>query len=360
MKRKNESILHWVIEKIRNEYPDDVGLLIVYGSYITGNDGPLSDIDFYFVPNKESSLSLGRTFIIEGIGYDLFPLSWERLEGLASLNENLTPLLGNARIAWCQSEKDKKRFIVLRRKLADNLSDDSFMEQKTEDKLKHACDLQIKLANSNSLCDCRLLAGGVLLDLADAVAYKNRTYFHRGLKEQYTDLKRMENLPDGFIEKYEAVIRSNTIIEIKRNCMTLIMSTINCFSVNTERDNTSFRDSPSLPKTNGDPDYLMLAELYGEIVSTFNKVYFCCENNNPILAFLSTVCLQNVLNEEVGALRFDLLECFDMLDLSGLFKAAKAAESKLIRFISEGASIKRYKNVDEFLRDNPIKQKKHT
>ena len=66
--------------------------------------------DFYFIPRNDKAYKLGRTFIVEGIGYDLFPMRWERVEGLSTLNESLTPLLGNAEIAYSGSDEDKNRF----------------------------------------------------------------------------------------------------------------------------------------------------------------------------------------------------------------------------------------------------------
>lgn len=79
-----------------------------------------------------------------------------------------------------------------------------------------------------------------------------------------------------------------------------------------------------------------LAELYQEIVSTFNKIYICCENGDYILAFLSAVCLQRDLDDETGY-SFDLLSDFNYLHLDMLAEKTHRAEKELVQLIQTGA-----------------------
>jgi predicted nucleotidyltransferase len=41
------------IEEIKTDYPDDVAIMSVYGSYIHNATHEQSDIDFYFIPKSE-------------------------------------------------------------------------------------------------------------------------------------------------------------------------------------------------------------------------------------------------------------------------------------------------------------------
>ena len=106
MSIRNDKIVEWVVNKIKSDYKDDISLLVIYGSYIKGTANYLSDVDFYFIPKTERAYELCKTFIIEGIGFDWFPMTWERVEGLAEFNESLTPLLGNVKIGYSSSEKE--------------------------------------------------------------------------------------------------------------------------------------------------------------------------------------------------------------------------------------------------------------
>ena len=47
---------------------------------LSGTMNRLSDVDCYFIPKTERAYSFARTFMIEGVGYDIYPMSWERLE----------------------------------------------------------------------------------------------------------------------------------------------------------------------------------------------------------------------------------------------------------------------------------------
>ncbi len=352
MRSSNDRILDWATRKVRLEYKEDISLLVVYGSYLYGTEDSSSDVDLYFIPRNERAYELGRTFIIGGIGYDLFPMRWERVEGLATLNEPLVSLLGSAEIAYSGSADERGRFETLQGVLRRSLADPVFMHQRAVQKLTQAIDAWSKLVASGDLRDCRLFAGDILLQLADAVAYHNLTYFKKGLKTQFDDLKMMDTLPEGFIQEYEAVIAANTVTDMRETCGELLAACKDFLDSNAEMA----VDTPNSDESAQDPqniDFSALAELYGEIVSTFNRVYYCCEKSgNGVLAFISAVCLQRVLNEEVPYLSLDVLSEYDITDLDRLSARTRSAEAELVRHITSGAAIKRYASVDEFLMTN--------
>lgn len=352
MNSRNNRILDWVIGKVQLEYGDDVCLLVVYGSHINATEGPLSDVDFYFIPKSDRASELTRAFIVEGVGYDLFPMRWERVEGLATLNESLTPLLGNCQVVYSGSDGDRRRFRTLQDTLRRNLADPAFMHQKAVDRLSQANDAWSRLVTESDLGNCRALAGDILLQLADAVAYENQTYFREGLKTQLADLKAMKRLPAGFIKEYEAVVGAGTVVQIRDMCGKLMTSSADFLSAGIE----TAVHPPEADKPLEEPanvDFKQLAELYGEIVSTFNKVYGCCEGDDGILAFISAVCLQHTLDNEVQGRCFDILSDFDLADLSRLCATVRSAESELVRYITGGgAAIERYASADEFIAAN--------
>ena len=351
MKSRNDRILDWVVKKVQLEYSKDICLLLVYGSYINGTTSSLSDVDFYFIPKNKKASSLGRTFIIKGVGYDLWSMSWERIEGLAELKESLTPLLGNAKIVFTGSDEDTKRFEKLQDILFHNLNDASFMHRKALEKLIQVNNIFSKLLIQNDLCNSRLFAGDILLQLADAVAYENHTYFKKGWKTQFDDLKMMSKLPDNFFRQYEAVIKSNNVAEIQESCRKLVKSYnnfLNYYEKTADSSNKTNKPTQA-PKV---VDFKQLANLYGEIISTFNKVYTSCETGNGILAFISGVCLQHVLNDEVPGIRFDILTGYDIADLGRFSANVRSVEAVLVKYINRGVNINKYASVDEFLLTN--------
>ena len=105
----------WVIDKIEKEYKDDVSLLIGIKGHSTDGDehGEIFD---YFVPATERGNQLAETFIIDGVGHDLYPRSWERLENSVNLND-MPIVLDNATILYSRSEADTKRFEEYKKRL---------------------------------------------------------------------------------------------------------------------------------------------------------------------------------------------------------------------------------------------------
>ena len=91
-KRKeiNDKVVEWITNRVKTEYSEDVSLVLLFGSYINGTANSKSDVDCYYIPKTERGYQLGIGFVIAGVGYDLFPISWERVEGIADLQESLT------------------------------------------------------------------------------------------------------------------------------------------------------------------------------------------------------------------------------------------------------------------------------
>lgn len=349
---KNEKIINWVINKIKTEYAGDVALLVCYGSIVNGTANSRSDVDFYFVPKTERAMGLMQTFIIEGVGYDLFPISWERLEGFAQIKESLIPLLGDAQIRYSASEEDLEHFEKLRQTLLQNLSHADLMHKRACEQLQAAY-LLMKEAEKVEveICSLRLFAGRILMTLAEAVAYQNRTYFRRGIKLQFHDLEEMKEKPDHFMELYIAIIEARTEKQLLEKLSQILTETCTFL-----RFIPDYIPADSLKKENEREilvDFQALAEIYQEISSIFNKIYVCCEQGNTVLAYLSAVSLQGELNEiagEYGFERYDLLGTYRADELGLLNHRAKEIEESLLSiFRNRGIRLRSYANIDEFI-----------
>ena len=246
MPSRNARILDWVIKKVEASYPDDVCLLAVYGSYVNRTEGPMSDVDFFYVPASGRAGELCRTFIVE------------------------------------------------------------------------------------------------------AVAYENQTNYRQGLKKQFRDLQAMPRLPDGFLDGYRAIVEARTSGHIREACEALITTTaiwLDCAIAAGD-----LPDEPIVaPPRSEAVDSGKLAEGYGELVSTFNKVYASCDSGDAALAFISAVCLQDVLSEEFSSIDLDALGSYDAGDLHRYADHVRGVEARLVAYIEGGASITRYATVDEFL-----------
>ena len=131
-KRLNDQLVSWLRERAAGAFAGELSLVVSYGSHWNGTAGPLSDVDCYFVPKTERGLAFGCQFVLQGVGYDIFPMSWERLRGIARLEESLTRLVGDAQVLYCGDQGDLERFQALERELRQCLQDSAYCREMAE------------------------------------------------------------------------------------------------------------------------------------------------------------------------------------------------------------------------------------
>lgn len=352
MQSRNDRVVQWIRELVEGPFREDVSLALLYGSYESGTQGPLSDVDCYFIPRTERAQRLSRSFILEGVGYDLFPMSWERVEGLSRLEEPLLPCLGDARVLFSHSEAERRRFEELRLALARNLADSSYVRVRALERYHQANGLFACMLSGPDWNALRCHAGYLAMFLADAMAYSRHTYFHRGLKRQLADLQALPGVPEAFVEAYLGVMRAEDAAALIASCRALLES------VRALLDAPPVSAAPQCPESipSGRLDGAALAGWYQEVVSTFNKVYACAASGDAPLAFLSAVCLQYTLDEARawGLAAHEVLTCYHFEDLYPLEARVRDVERQVVAQIeASGTRILRYDSVEALLAGQP-------
>lgn len=352
-KRKliNDQVVEWIENRTKTKYPQDISLVLLYGSYMNGTANELSDVDCYFIPETEKGYEMAVDFILEGVGYDVFPMDWDRVKRIAELKESLLPCVGDVQILYCRSEDDLKNFEQLQRKMQKNLQDEAYIAHIIKDRWLKACHMYSEMKSNAESKEIRKRAGVILMTLAEIIAFYNHDYFHFGLKKQYEDLQcRFSKVPQSFVEGYAGVVQSVNDMEYIERCFALLKITADYLDLKMQIN--AVPSQKQVPQ-NIRPDYDWLAGLYEEISSTFNKIYICCENHNYILAFLSAVCLQWDLDDAAwhGGRIYDLLEAYHDKDLNKLSAKAKSIEVDYVEHLSKGnADVKKYDSFEEFIR----------
>lgn len=349
-KRKeiNDRLVQWILNKVQTEYADDISLVLIYGSYINGTANSKSDVDCYYVPKTEHGYDLATDFIIEGVGYDIFPIPWERVERIADLLDNLSPLVGEAKIIYSNSASDAERFWMMQKRLQKNLLNDEYVREIAARRCEEAGKFCALLNQDYNASEIRKAAGSILMTLADAVAVYNHDYYHFGLKKQFEDLQNnFPNVPRNIVNGYQDVVEAVSIDDVIKFTMKLFEDVCEYLGIT-----VTVQENPEEKSLTADHiDASELASLYEEISSTFNKIYVCCEAGNYILAFLSAVCLQRDLDDakEAGCPAFELLSSFHYKELYKLSETTRRAERDLIQLITEhGGYIKKYDSFEQF------------
>jgi hypothetical protein len=346
MKTVNEKLWQWVIEKTEAEFRDDVCLLLNH-STLRRLDEDESKVGMgSFVPGTARAGLLARTFIIDGIGYDLYPQTWERLETMADVNHYNLTCLDDTTVIWARSNVDRQRFESLQAKLRANLKNPQLMFERARNWVNTAEDIFSDMIFEEKSYLIRQNAGYICDLLAVAVAYTNGTFLHSGQNRQLGEIRKLKNVPGDFIEVYEKAILEHDTDEQKKYCRRLICVT---------RD---YLKSIAPDKQQRKRRAAEIAGWYHELSYTWRRVYHCCGIGDAATAFLWACMLQKELvdvAEEYNAPELDILSNFDAQNLNAFAARAAEAEQAIIKIITaDGGTLDIYATVDEFLEKNKL------
>ena len=346
MKQTGAVLADWAVRKVESEYKDDVCLLLEHRTLRLDNDQDKTSFSFY-IPATSRANGLARTFIIDGIGYDLFPVPWERLERYAEVKEYNTTLLADAEVLYARTDCDGDRFASLQARLTANLQNPHLMYNRALEWLNTVLEIYQDMLFEDALSKVREGAGHICNLLSVAVACVNRTYFRHGQTNQIPELSAMKKIPAGFTDRYERIIRAKTAEEQKRLCHDLIVATKAFLGQHGE--NATSRPSA--------PDFSELATWYQELSYTWRRVYHWCDRNDPVNAYLWSCFLQDevdTIGEEYGIADLDMLGAFEAGNLSAFRARAEAVERRIVAAIgANGVAIDSYPSVAAFLEKNP-------
>ena len=344
MKKIDKELIEWAIHKIETEFKGEISLLLGRkGACKVPEDGEDMAFDF-FIPASDYGYSLARTFIIDDMGYDLFPMSWERVAGLATLNEGIAFCLADSEILYARNDADRERFELLRKTLFNNLKNKDFIYMKSLENINSAMDIFKTMAFEKSLGNVRKAAGGIIEYLSHALAIINGTYINRdyGYSERMTQIKALTRIPDGFLKNYEEILKAKDIETIFKKVHTLMEETREFFEKFTPKRNFKC------------PSYDELAGWYEEARYTFRRIAYACKNKKFIDCFHLGCYLQiefDILTEEAGLDKMDLLGSYDTDDLSAFEKRANDIEESIVSEIKKhGVVLRKYDSLEDFLK----------
>lgn len=351
----------WVIDKIEKEYKDDVALLIGIKGHSTDGDehGEIFD---YFVPATERGNQLAETFIIDGVGHDLYPRSWERLENSVNLND-MPIVLDNATIFYSRSEEDTKRFEECRKRLHENLHNDNFVYGKALECMDKALEIYRSLIFEEKLYRVRSEADCIHQWLSRAVAYLNHTYtesaiysesqaYNEDEKSRIYSCPEMKNVPQDFFTNAQKLLESDDVEVLQKTVFALLKST-RSFILEHKPGASADSTSDSARKDISKVDYQGLADWYQELSLTWRRLRYFCRNNMVEKAYTDACYLQEeflYIAQEYKVQEFNLLDSFDKDNLSLLAERANSFEIIIKGILAKhGVKINSYSSVEDFL-----------
>lgn len=344
----------WVINKIQKEYKDDVALLIGIKGHSTDGDSHGECFDF-FVPATERANELAETFIIDGVGHDLYPRSWERLENSVNLND-MSILLDQAIILYSRSQEDTDRFLDCKNRMWQNLKNHSFVYGKALECMDKALDIYRTMIFEEKLYRVRSEADCILEFLSRAIAYMNHTYtesaiysenqaYNGDLENRIYHCSEMKIVPDGYFANARKLLEVQDVEELKQTIFALLKTT-RTFILERKPAEKSESDETKI-------NYSDLAAWYQELSLTWRRIRYFCKNNMAEKAYIDACYLQEeflYIAQEYKIEELNLLDSYNKENLSLLADRSNQLEKIIQGILAEhNVKINSYNSVEEFL-----------
>ncbi len=343
LKNKNEKLINMVIERAKRDFPDDIAIIGLTGSFSTDDYHEKSDLDLIIINNTDRGWELSTCFILKDVGYDIYCTPWENIEAKANLENPGISCLVDLQILYCAKPEYMERFNTYRQRALDSLAKPIGRECITRAK-KHIDRAKQEYTNTlltDDLGAVRYASYGVLYNLVNALTNLNNTYFRRGVKRYLEEIGKYQYLPDSFIIKYMNVINSKTIDEIRNASYDLLKSMVRLY----DTMHKNFVEEPV-------PNYNSLRGTYEELWCNYrNKVFKSIEAGDKSYAYHVAMGAQNYLDEMTetrGTKKFDLMQYFDADHLL-LFKDRflEAMDEYLEEYNQVGMKVEQYDTFEQ-------------
>ena len=308
---KNEKIINMVVKRAGRDFPDDIAIIGLTGSFRTGDFHEKSDLDLIIINNTPRGWQISDCFILDDVGYDIYCTPWEtRIKDQSTLESSHISCLLEMQILYCAKPEYMDRLNELKQNALDILAKP--IGKECLDRAKKSIDLaKQNYAETLLRCDIgvvRFAACGVVYNLVNALVSINNTYIKRGVKRYREELKALKHLPENFDDEYMSVIKASTVDEIRIKSKSILKSVIRLYDDMCE----NFIEKPEPTKENAKGTY---EELW---CNCKNKVIASCDSGDISYAYHAAMGAQDYLDEMtrmIGSKKFDLMQHFDAENL---------------------------------------------
>jgi hypothetical protein len=303
---KNQQIIDMVIERAKRDFPDDIALIGLTGSFATGDFHEKSDLDLIIVNQTDRGWGMSSCFIFDGVGYDIYCTPWDNLERKAALDcvgvSSLTDLV----LFYHAKPEYLERFNRLREQaltlLAEPVGEQSV--KRAEKHISQAKQAYADMMLAEDIGAARYASGGVLLHTVNALVSLNNTCIKRGVKRYLEELLAYTYLPDNFEALYTGVIEAKNHGDIQEASFSLLRGVTRLYDA--MRGRFTPKPVPTFDNLNGTYEELWC--------NCRNKILASAAANDPSYAFFAAMGAQNYLDEmetEKGTPHYDLMRHFD-------------------------------------------------
>lgn len=198
-------------------HPGEIAIIAYYGSYAKGLASPTSDLDIFYIPDDGRAAGLSSQFVLDGLPYDFWPISWAFAENIANATSSRpwavsASLIADARVLYHRSAEDMERFRGLQARVLEltQLQSRGVMVQKGLEEFRNTLFLlgQLQLAVVADDWTGALWAGQRFLASAvNCLALINQTYFAKGWGANFGQALALAQRPDDLAEAIAAIVQ---------------------------------------------------------------------------------------------------------------------------------------------------------
>ena len=354
-----------LVEDVKAKYGNEIAIVAFYGSYARGTATERSDLDFFFIPDCAEGMKASFQFVLEGIGFDFWPINWERAERMASFQDGKVAVIADSKVLYARSDADLERFNRLKDQTAAMCQPDNratMLDQALsclKDGYVHLHTMQLA-GPEQDLAATRMDACKVATAALQGLALFNQTYFTTGWGQNMDQVLALERKPEGLKVLLDCLMTSRSCAEVRRACEQLMDQTRALL--------VSEQALLARARTYSD----VFTGFYEEAKGLFNKIVTACERNDTATAFFASLHLQDEICV-VLTLAEDGVECSDLNtygdcrkaydslglpDLAGILEAGKldvlkdavmALDKKMRRLLeTRGVRLNLFDTLDEF------------
>lgn len=344
---KNDKLISMVIERARQDYPEEIAVIGLAGSFRTGDFHDKSDLDLIIINNNNEGWDISSCFILGDVGYDIYCTPWEtRIEDQAALESPMISSLTDLLVLYCAKPEYMDKLRAYQQRAQDALA--KSIGSECLERAKKWIDLaKQEYANTclhEDIGAVRLASAEMVYNLVNALSHMNNRYFQRGLKRYLEEVKSFRHLPGDFETNYWNVIRAKNVDEIRSTSRFLLNSLLELHKALHQQ----YVEQPV-------PTYDNLKGTYEELWCNYrNKVISSVESKDASYAFYAAMGAQGLLDEMTesrGTRKFNLMQYFDV-DYLDLFKDRflLAMDDYLEEYRRVGRQVERYDTFEELYR----------
>lgn len=312
---KNDELIRMVIQRAKRDFPEDIAIIGLTGSFNTGDYYEKSDLDLIIINNTPQGWGISSCFILEDVGYDIYCTPWEtRIEEQANLESSMIACLIDLQVLYCAKQEYLEKLNGYKQRALDELA-----KPIGKDCIRRAKKYidQAKQEYANTLLSedigvVRFASSELLYHLLNALTNLNNTYLKLGFKRYLKEIASYRYVPEHYEKNHMAVIHAKTIHEI-RSASYIILSCVIDLYQRMDKE-LVIRPVPTYDNLNG---------TYEELWCNYrNKMLHSIEIQDKFYAYHVANGIQGYLDEMtemIGTPKFDLMQYFDSDDLQ-LFK----------------------------------------